>query len=221
MAEQKKSILGNLRGKVGGNIYREVNGKTIVSKASDTHNTSQLPHEIDKRNIQKVNGKFASIINQNKLLHVIWEKEKFPCTNAYNKINKVNYHFCAPDHPTEKAQITPGGFKLKVKDISIFPEGIEVTPDPIKLNKDEAAIAWIMILSFWNPKRKSKKTNNFEFLPFENYTSDGPKLIFKLNKQDIPLTKKYKGRTAFLAAVILSEENKIMRWTETLSRNLL
>ena len=221
MARNNPSVLGEPSGKIGDVVYKKRNGKTYISKAAETFNSSQLPHEIDKRNIQKVNGKFASIINQNKLLHVIWEKEKFPCTNAYNKINKVNYHFCAPDHPTEKAQLTPGGFKLKVKDISIFPEGIEVTPDSIKLNKDEAAIAWIMILSLWNPKRKSKKTNDFEFLPFENYTSDGPKLIFKLNKQDMPLTKKYKGRTTFLAAVILSEENKIMRWTETLSRNLL
>ena len=140
MAEQKNSILGDLRGKVGGNIYREVNGKTIVSKASDTHNTSQLPHEIEKRNIQTVNGKFASVINSSRLLKTIWYKEKAPCVNGYNKINKVNYHLCAPDHPTEKAQITPGGFKLEVNEINIKPDKIEITLRPIKLQKDETRL---------------------------------------------------------------------------------
>ena len=132
MAEKKPSILGEFSGRIGNIVIKKRNGKTYASKAASKYTISQLPHEIDKRNIQKVNGKFASVINQNPLLHAIWEKEKAPCATAYNKINKVNYHLCAPDHPTEKAKITPGGFKLEVDEINVKPDRIEITLRPHK-----------------------------------------------------------------------------------------
>ncbi len=162
MAKKNPSILGEPHGKIGDYVFKERNGKTYISKAAKTYTPSQLPHEKDKRNKQKVNGKFSSVINKSPLLHAVWEKEKAPCTTAYNKINKVNYPLCEPDHPSAEAQITPGGFKLEVEEISPFPGRIEVVPLPFELRKEETNIAYIMILSLWNKRRK--KDNDFEFL---------------------------------------------------------
>ena len=151
MAEQKNSVVGDVRGKIGDYLYRQVNGKRIVTKASSTYTLSQLPHEIDKRSKQKVNGKFASVINSNPLLHYIWNKKKAPCVNGYNKINKVNYHPCESYGPSAKAQITPGGFKLEAEEITIKPGSIEITLQPVNMKKNEAIILYILILSLSSP----------------------------------------------------------------------
>ena len=219
MARKKPSVLGEPSGKIGDVVYKKRNGKTYISKAAETFNPSQLPHEIDKRNKQKVNGKFASIINQNILLHDIWEKEKFPCTNAYNKINKVNYHLCSPAGPAANAQITPGGFKLAADEINIHPDKIEISLRPVKLQKDETIIKFIIILSLTTPKRRSKKTNDFEFLMMENYEAGKTRLTFTFSKEEAAPVKKYKNKTIFLAAVTMDKENKILRWSETLARD--
>ena len=218
MAEQKTSLLGEVRGKLGDKLYRKINGKTFVSPAPSTYTPSQLPREINKRLRQSVNGKFSSVIIKNQLLKAVWEKEKAPCTRAYNKINKVNYHLCAPDHPTEKAQITPGGFKLEVNEINIKPDKIEITLRPIKLQKDETQVTYIMILSLWNPR--AKRTAPFEFLMPEAYTAEGTQLTFRLNKTETALAKKYKNKTIFLAAVTLDDKYNIKRWSETQGRDL-
>ena len=217
MAVHKDSMFGEISGKIGNEVYRKRYGKTYVSKTPSGFKASQLPHEIDKRNIQTVNGKFASVINSSRLLKSIWYKEKAPCVNGYNKINKVNYHLCAPDHPTEKAQITPGGFKLEVDDINIKPDKIEITLRPIKLQKDETQVAYIMILSLWNPR--GKRTAPFEFLIPDDYTAEGTRLTFRLNKSESALAKKYKNKTVFLAAVILDNSYNVRRWSETQGRD--
>ena len=218
MAEKKPSILGEFSGRIGNIVIKKRNGKTYASKAASKYTISQLPHEIDKRNIQTVNGKFASVINSSRLLKSIWYKEKAPCVNAYNKINKVNYHLCAPDHPTEKAQITPGGFKLEVNEINIKPDKLEITLRPIKLQQDETQITYIMILSLWNPR--AKRTAPFEFLIPEDYAAEGTLLTFRLNKAGAALAKKYKNKTIFLAAVTLNNKKDIIRWSETLGKDI-
>ena len=218
MAEKKPSILGEFSGRIGNIVIKKRNGKTYASKAASKYTISQLPHEIDKRNIQTVNGKFASVINSSRLLKSIWYKEKAPCVNAYNKINKVNYHLCAPDHPTEKAQITPGGFKLEVNEINVKPDKLEITLRPIKLQKDETQVAYIMILSLWNPR--AKRTAPFEFLMPENYTAEAAQLTFRLNKDEAALAKKYCSKTIFLAAVTLDDTYSVRRWSETRARDI-
>ena len=221
MAKKKPSILGEPRGKVGDVVYKERNGKTYISKAATTYTLSQLPHEIDKRNIQGVNGKFASLIIKNALLKAVWEKEKAPCTGAYYKINKVNYPLCEPGHPSAKAMITPpGGFKLEAEEINVLADRIEITIRGTILKKGEKHITYIMILSLWNPTRKSKKTNPFEFLMLKDCITEGSDVIFRLAAEETTFLKKYKNKTAFLAAVTANKQNKIVRWSETFVRDL-
>lgn len=218
MAKKNPSVLGEPRGKIGDVVYKERNGKIYISRAPKPYNISQLPHEIKKRNIQKVSGKFCSAVNSNLILRAIWYKEKGTCENAFNKISQVNYHLCEPGSPSAKAQITPGGFKLEAEEISMKAGSIEITPHPTKLHKEEAVIFYILILSLSTPKRRSKKTNDFEFLLLDKYQEEGPKLIFTLDKENTDLAKKYKNKTLFLAAVTMNEKGSISRWSETLGR---
>jgi len=221
MARKKPSILGELSGKVGDLVYKIRDGKPYVSKAPETHTLSMLPHEIDKRNIQSVNGKFASLINKNALLKAAWGKEKKPCNCAYNKISQVNYYLCEQDHPSEKAMMTPpGGFRFEAEDIKALPDRIEIMIRPTKLQKDENSIAYIMILCLWNPRRKGKKTKPFEFLMPQDYITEGNKVIFRFDKEGAVLFKKYKNKMRFLAAVTADKQNKIVRWSDTLVRDL-
>ncbi len=201
MAELKSSVLGEVRGKIGNELFRKINGKIFISEITGKYTTSQLPHEIDKRSRQKVNGKFGSVILKSSLLKAIWEKEKAPCTRANNKINKVNFAFCEPGRPSEKAQITPGGFKLEAEEISVLPGRIEVAPLPFALHKEETKVIFILILSLWNKRRK--KDDDFKFLLMQETLAEVPRLTFKLSKEETSLIKKYKNKTIYLAAVTL------------------
>ena len=152
MARKKPSSIGEFTGKVGRYVYKERNGKPYVSGIPEKYNASQLPHEIDKPNLQKITGKFGSLINSSTLLKAIWNRERGSCQSGYNKISKVNYHLCEPDHPTEKAMITPeGGFRLEADEICVLPDGIEANLRPIKLMQGETRIEYITILSLLEP----------------------------------------------------------------------
>ena len=190
MARKKPSPIGELSGKAGDLVYKSRNGKPYASGKPKKYNASQLPHEIDKRNLQKITGKFGSLINSSTLLKAIWNRERGNCQSGYNKISKVKYHLCEPDHPTEKAMITPeGGFKLEADEIYVLPDGIEANLRPIKLMPGEKRIEYITILSLWNPRRKSKKTDPFAFLMPKDCTSEGTKITFRLDEDGTALVK--------------------------------
>ncbi len=219
MAEKKPSMLGDLSGKIGDIVFKKRNGKTYISKAASNYTLSQLPAEINKRNRQRVNGKFAKQIIQNKLLKAVWDKEKAPCSTGYNKINQVNFHLCEPDRPSEKACITPGGFKLELEEITILPDRIEITPRPFDLQKKETSVKFIMIISLWNSRRK--KDNQPEFLLKETALTEGQKCVFTLSQEEIKVIRKFKNKTLYLAAITLNNAHTTIRHSETLSKNFL
>ena len=116
--------------------------------------------------------------------------------------------------------ITPeGGFKLEADEIYVLPDGIEANLRPIKLMPGETRIEYITILSLWNPRRKSKKTDPFAFLMPKDCTSEGTKITFRLDEDGTALVKKYRNKMVFLAAVTRDKENNILRWTNTLGKN--
>ena len=114
----------------------------------------------------------------------------------------------------------PGGFRLEAEDIKALPDRIEIMIRPTKLQKDENSIAYIMILCLWNPRRKGKKTKPFEFLMPQDYITEGNKVIFRFDKEGAVLFKKYKNNMRFLAAVTADKQNKMVRWSNTLIKDL-
>lgn len=218
MARIQKQILGEIRGKVGSIVGKVRNGKPYIASRPSKYTMSKVPHEVDKRNRFKVNGLFAKSIKENKLLYGIWDKKKAPASSAYNKLCKVNYRLCNTDRPTDKNLITPDGFPLPVESISFFPDKIEAELLPFDILPDEKRVMFILLVSFYEPEKK--ELPYFSLKHITSYDLDDLKLTFNLNTTDKQTASAYKNRTAFLAAVTQDDTGNILRWSETVSREL-
>ena len=218
MADLEKKVLGILRGRIGGTVFKIRNGKNYAASMPSQYTASQAPHEVDKRNRFRVNSKFAKAIKESELLRSIWYKEKAPAANAYNKICKVNFKLCGTDRPSENNIITPGGFILQVRNVQYLPDRIEAVIEPFDLIRNEKKIVFIMIASFYEPKLK--KNNYFELLRMQSDETEGLKLTFYFDQAEKKIAKAYKSRTVFLAAVTQDENENIVRWSKTYAEDL-
>ena len=218
MARLEKKVLGEVKGRVGGIVGKVRYGKYYIASLPAKYRMSKAPHEVDKRSRFKVNGLFAKTIKASELLYKVWEKEKAPATNAYNKICKVNFKLCRTDRPSEQNVITPNGFKLEIINIASLPGGIEAELEPFDILEAEKRIMFIMIVSFYEPKKK--ELNFYEVKLIKDYSLDGMKLTFNYNSAEKLLASNYNKRTVFLAAVSEDEGGNIVRWSATVSKEL-
>lgn len=216
MARIEDHILKNVRGKVGNVVIKVRNGKPYLAARPSKYTASQKPEEIHKRNKFKVNAKFAKCIKEAGILYKVWDKEKAPASNAYNKICKVNFNLCGPDRPTLKNVITPAGFDLPVVDIKSSPDNIKVELGEFKIGNSEKRLIIKLIVCFYEPKQN--RNGYFELRSIENLEPDWPMFIFKFNDEERKLTKNYKNKTVYLAAVTENEKGEIIRSSKTVTR---
>lgn len=216
MARIEINILGVTRGKVGGVVAKVRNGKPYLASLPSKYTPSQKPQEIDKRNKFRVNGKFAKSIKETGILYRVWDKEKAPASNAYNKICKVNFKLCNADRPSEKNVITPDGFDLPVKGIKSYKDRIEAELAEFKIGNKEKRLILKMIVCFYNPKQNGM--NFFELRSIENLEPDWPTFIFKFNAKEIQLSNTYKNKTVYLAVVTESDKGEIIRFSKTAAK---
>ena len=218
MATMKKQVLGEFRGKIGDVVGKVRNGKHYISAAPAKYHISWKPHEVDKRNRFKVNGQFAKTIGQNELLFKVWDAANIPANNAFNKISKVNFKLCEPDKPSAKNVLTPAGFTLPVTQINSADDRIEVTLAPFEILPGEDIVTLIMYISFYDPVEK--RNNYFELCPARDYEPDELKFLFRYGDLEKQLAKSYKHKTVFIAAVTQNNDGKVLRWSETVGREL-
>ena len=218
MAKIDKKVLGEFRGRLGDVIGKIREGKHYVSMAPAKYRMSQEPHEVNKRNRFKVNGKLASIIKENEILFRVWDKEKIPANNAFNKISKLNFKLCNPERPSPENIITPGGFVLPVADVQSFPDRIEVELEMFDLLEEEKKITPVMIISFYEPLQKDNFY--FQLAEISNIEQQGLKLIFRFNSTEAMYAADYLKRTLFLAVITEDENGKILRFSRTFGMDL-
>ncbi len=219
MASLEKRVLGELRGKVGGIVAKVRYGKQYIASLPSGYRMSKAPHEVDKRNKFKVNGKFAGAIKESGLLYRVWEKEKAPAVHAWNKICKINFKLCEPERPSARNLITPGGFPLPVTNIRDFSDRIEIELGTFEILSEEKKITFIVIISFYEPE--VKENPYFEIRRLTNYTYEDSKFVFKYSAAEEHLAVAYKHKTIFIAAVTEDEGGKISRWSNTFATELL
>jgi hypothetical protein len=218
MARLEKRVLGEIRGRVGDVVIKLRNGKQYIASRPSKYTMSKASHEVDKRNRFKVNGLFAKAIKESNLLYTIWDKEKAPAASAYNKICKVNFKLCNTNRPSAKNLITPGGFNLPVETFSYFPDKVEAELEPFDIHPDEKQVIFIMMICFYEPVMN--EASYFAIKRIDNYELDELKLTFNFNTAEKQIASAYKNRIAFLAAVTQDDAGNILRWSETVSREL-
>ena len=219
MAQLNKKVIGEIRGKVGGIVVKVRNGKQYIASTPSHYTMSNEPHEVDKRNRFKVNGLFAKAVKESEILYRAWEKEKAPATTAYNKICKVNFKLCETNRPTEKNLITPGGFNLPITTVESYEDRIEVEIGQFDLNDKEIRIIFVMLISFFNSV--TGKNKYFDMGLIRNYKYEDPKLIFDFSEEIKQISKRFKNRTVYLAAVTENEKGEMIRTSKTTAKDFL
>jgi hypothetical protein len=214
----KKKILGEFRGRIGDVVGKVRNGKHYISAAPVKYKISKKPLEVDKRNRFRVNGMFAKTIRQNELLFKAWDAANISANNVFNKISKVNFKLCEPNRPSARNVITPAGFALPVTQIDSLVDRIEITLAPFEILPGEDIVTLIMYISFYDPVEK--QNNYFELCPTRDYEPDELKFLFRYGTREKQLAQSYKHKTIFLAAVTQNSDGKILRWSETVGREM-
>ncbi|MBK9096847.1 MAG: hypothetical protein IPM14_01750 [bacterium] len=218
MARLEKKVLGELSGRIGDIVGRTRYGKYYISARPAKYRMSKAPHEVDKRNRFKVNGLFAKAIKERDVLYRIWDLKKAPASSAYNKICKVNFKLCGTERPTDKNLITPDGFPLPVESITFLPGKIEAELMPFDILPNEKRVVFILLASFYEPKKQ--ELPYFSLKHITSYDLDELKLTFNLNSTDKQIADLYNKSTVFLAAVTEDANGNILRWSESVGREL-
>ena len=160
MARVTKNILGEVRGKVGNEVRKIRNRKPYVASMPSGYRMSNEPHVVEQRNLFKINGKFASMVYSDDLLKEIWTKaeiKNIKATTAFNKVSSINYHLFKDNQATECNIITPGGFKLPVKNVKCLKNNIEVSFGKTGIKRGEKRFNYLMFIWCENPGGKSEE----------------------------------------------------------------
>jgi hypothetical protein len=120
---------------------------------------SDEQHVVEQRNLFKINGKFSGKVYSFDIFKEIWGKtelKNIKATTAFNKISSVNYGLFKDGRATENNLITPGGFKLPVKNIKFSGDRIEINFKKIRTKTEEKRFFYFGLIWFENPERIRK-----------------------------------------------------------------
>lgn len=219
MARAKGAVLGFLRGKLGQIVAKTREGRQYYASMPSKYTMSMKPYEVEKRDRFSVNGKIAGTIYKDVLLKDVWKISTVPANNGFNKITRTNFHFCGTDRPTVYNKITPPeGFTLPVINIESLPESIRVNLAAIELKGDEADIIFRMYISFFEPVNGAPTF--FDFLKIENYETDGSAVTFPFNVREKSVAEMFRNKTVYFCAVTVDGNNRVMRFSQTVGKEL-
>lgn len=216
MAELNQNVLGNVKGKLGNVVFRNLNGKTFISLRPVKYKKSKSAIAKIVRNGFKQVNLFSSTINKNTILKEIWNISDVKSRSAYNKIFKSNLNISPKSGITKLNIITPNRVELKPMDFSITESEIEVKfSSKLLMNKfniyDEI-YCFCLIFAF-EPIKSSQLELSSQLLVLDKYSNIRESIIFFL-KENIDL--EYKNRLIFSSIVSL-KDGKITNWSSTYS----
>jgi hypothetical protein len=153
MASLKDTILGDVVGKVRDIIGRRRNGKYFIYATPREVKISNSAEAIKSRNIMIPLAKFAGIVNSIPELKNLWVISKIEASDAFHKIEKMNFHLLTYERPTLNNTIVPEVFsKNELDEASISSKGIKLKiliNDNMKRAKDLTGIG---VICYYNPK---------------------------------------------------------------------
>ncbi|HRI45926.1 MAG: hypothetical protein KF721_08420 [Ignavibacteriaceae bacterium] len=130
MAKVTKQILGQLSGKLGSLVYRQINGKTFVSVRPQKYNVTNTEESKKVKSGFRNLVRFSSFLNSIPEIKAVWGLKAVKGKRTYNKImshNKrliketsvsPNYSILPPDY--SQLQITLPQLKDNIFSLSIY-----------------------------------------------------------------------------------------------------
>jgi len=107
MAKVSKNILGDIKGKAGGLVFRNINGKTFVSVRPEKYNQTKSKELLNAQSGFSKLTAFSSYVNSISELKNVWKLKQIKGTRAYNKIYSHNSKFIKENNNPEILTILP------------------------------------------------------------------------------------------------------------------
>ena len=224
MANMKGSILGKLRGTVGGFTSRIVNGKNLICDLPASFTPSNKDEAIVRRQTFAITSKFTRAIYKAPLLPLIWESRRPAGQTAYNFIFQTNYRQVSGGKLTDLNTITPlFGFPVTISSVNLTAASFQVEIAPLGTTASfdtslEVKTALVMIVFMNNPV--DTQGNDF-FL----YTAEFPSQPLQLDaslsftrqlKDEEPIYfSKYADHKAYFALVTLDSNDNPVKFSMT------
>ncbi len=221
MARINKEILGEINGKLGNMVFRQLNGKTVMSVRPPNYKPAKTKAAKSARSKFAISVYFAKFINSIPNLKKVWNSAKISGTNSNQKIIKHNIKLIGEGILTHENIITPVAVPLLVENLSFDETKISFTLNLKDRNIKQAVTLPFQIhavLYFYDPANEKEKPFTLDSI-LSNVTSPSAKDLYSiqldLNDNQISLFKKYNKQIIYIAAVSDVVNNKSNYWTST------
>jgi hypothetical protein len=118
MAILNNSVLGEVSGKIGDKVFRQMYGKTVVSERPQNYKAAKTPSARKARSSFGMAVKLAKKLIADPELNEIWTAAKIDGVNSNQRILKHNLKLFDGGSLTPRNIITPEGLFLKVESSS-------------------------------------------------------------------------------------------------------
>lgn len=225
MATLKKKFFGNLSGKFGDAVFRQVGDKNIIAQRPSGYKTPDTQEFKDRTTKFGLSIQLAKSIYRLPALKVFWEREYPGAARIFNLIVRTNYPFISSDGISSSPHLLPAenGFNVNLNSNNITANSISLEvaslTDAAEINTDiEKKIRLILVMLLADPI--DKRLPAFSFLKIQsedlNLTVTDP-LIFNIvpaqNYSDRILN--YTQKKAFFVLITLNDNNDLVNHSST------
>jgi hypothetical protein len=219
MAELKQSIIGNLNGKLGNIVFRQMKGKTFVSLRPDKYKPTKSTAAKNVRSGFKQINLFVSTINKNPILKGIWSKVKIDARSAYNKIFKQNLNISSKSGISRNNIIVPNSYIYFNNSFSFSEGNLKIFYESEYVKKEfglETELSCFLLMFYFGPINKGLTPFNAVLFSQETYSEINNNLLFDFSNI---INKNYQKVLFFHTLVMLNGTNA-EKWCSTTSEEI-
>lgn len=224
-------MLGKIRGTIGGLVFKQFNGKTVVcNKPSPRSKSSFSPAEIDRQKRFALNCKLSQCINHIDEYKQFWLKSADRKMNTYNAIQKANYQHIQHDRIEKDIHLTPDsrgldfsgyGFSFDSKFISL--ELKNETIGVVKDYKIDNNVMFAGVIYLSNPKGyvdEEVKFINVKSGTVKVVENQDTLLCLELNSFQSQQIENYNNCIFYFGFISKDKDGKIINEVSTFAGNL-
>ncbi len=224
MATLNKQVIGKLSGTIGDLVFRQRNGKNIISSRPKSPKPTNDPKVLARRSKFKLSVQLAKSINSIPQLSEQWKAKAPEGFSPFNYMVKFNYDFIDPDSIPGLIYMSPvRGFDVNNPSVTFNADSIAVNVDAIGNNdiidiNNETSVILAAVLYLDNPSDENSAPNFFISLASNSQSLvTDTALTFNMSLSDIEaqVIAIYQDKKPFLALLTLDGEGKVVHNSNT------
>jgi hypothetical protein len=225
MAQLKKKYFGNLSGRFGDAVFRQLGDKNYIAQRPANYKVPDTPEFRDRITKFGFAAKLAKSVYRTQALQTFWKREYPVEIRMFNFILQTNYSFINPDGISSTPLIVPevSGFGVNLNTASISDRSVRVNIDPLGSltgidETVETQIQLISILLLANPVDINyPKFHLFPLQSEEQRLSLNDPLVFDmvLSSNQSEKVQRYQKRKALFALVTLDNNSSLVNYSLT------